>query len=188
MSFSFSRLKTNFIWEKYKYLLSTHPVKTKSLTGAVVFAAGDILAQKIEDKHEYKFKRTLMMSSIGCFVIIPQIHYWFKYLDYKIPSKSVLATIGKVTIDQILFCPWMVICNMTSVQILSNGPLNFNFQNCKTKIQRELFPILQRAWMIWPLTNFFLFKYISQDYRLIISNLVSVGWNCILSIASNRKI
>ncbi|KAF2073391.1 hypothetical protein CYY_005304 [Polysphondylium violaceum] len=174
-------------WRLYNNALQTHPVKTKAITGGFVFAAGDFLAQRLENKGEYKIERTIMMSTVGMFVIVPQIHFWFKFLDKIVPSKSIKATCGKVIIDQVFGCPWFVFCNMTSVQILSQRN-NFDVEQWKTKISENMLPVLRQAWTIWPITNFILFKYVQQDYRLILSNIVSVGWNCLLSTVANKNI
>ncbi|KAN0036554.1 hypothetical protein ACTFIV_001854 [Dictyostelium citrinum] len=175
----------NRIGDAYKKSLQNRPVVTKSLTGTVVFFLGDTLAQKIENRG-YDPKRTLMMCTIGTFIVVPQIHFWFKYLDKTFTKPGWSGAIPKVIVDQLTFGPYLFVCNMTSVQLFHQG-LNFNVQQWKDKMKNDFFPVLQKAWMIWPLTNCILFRFVHPDFRILISNLVSVGWNCILSTVSNKS-
>eukprot|EP01133_Synstelium_polycarpum_P016872 gene16872-20062_t len=160
----------------YKGCLTKAPLITKSLTSGVIFAIGDVTAQKIEGKKEIKLKRTMMMSTVGI---------WFKIMDYAIPGTTTGRVLTKVAFDQLMFCPFIVSTNFTAVNFLKNGG-RLDVDELKAKISNDLFTCLKQAWTIWPITNFLLFKYIPIDYRLLLSNLVSVYWNTYLSLVANR--
>ncbi|GAM26340.1 hypothetical protein SAMD00019534_095150 [Acytostelium subglobosum LB1] len=127
-----------------------------------------------------------MMSTVGMLCISPQIHFWFKFLDTTIPGTSNPRILAKLALDQLLFCPYIIACNFGAVNLFKNKG-HFDMEAYQYKLNNELFASLKQAWMIWPLTNFVLFKYVPIDYRLLISNFVSVYWNGYLSIIGNRE-
>eukprot|EP01132_Coremiostelium_polycephalum_P004940 gene4940-6157_t len=116
--------------------------------GIIQFVAGvgDFMAQKIEGKGYWNKERTVIMSSVGMFFIIPQIHCWFKFLEYTIPGNSLPRTLAKVAIDQIIMSPWMIFNNFTLVQLL-NQRTEFNVEQWKSRISPEnMFTVIQNSW------------------------------------------
>ncbi|EGC32903.1 hypothetical protein DICPUDRAFT_37572 [Dictyostelium purpureum] len=178
-----NKIVNSRVFKLYEVSLAERPIVTKSLTGTVVFGIGDICAQKIEKK-EYDVKRTLMMCTIGTFIIVPHIHVWFGFLDRNIKTTGWRAAITKVALDQTLFAPYLFTVNISCVQIFKNG--GFSFELWKEKMSNEFIGIYQKSLMIWPATNLLLFRYIPPQFRLLISNLVGAGWNCILSTVANN--
>lgn len=54
-----------------------------------------------------------------------------------------------------------------------------------TSIRRRLHdayvPGLTKNFLIWPWVQFTNFKYVPMEYRILVVNVVSLGWNCYLS-------
>lgn len=74
----------------YNHCLDTHPIKTKALTSGVIFAGGDVIAQKIESNQDgaassdsqlcsstdLNWKRVGIFFVFGTVVAGPAFHYW----------------------------------------------------------------------------------------------------------------
>lgn len=53
--------------------------------------------------------------------------------------------------------------------------------SAEEKLRTTYWPALSRNWMIWPAVQFVNFKYVPLDMRVLVVNIVSLGWNCYLS-------
>jgi len=49
------------------------------------------------------------------------------------------------------------------------------------KLNSTYWPALSRNWMVWPVVQFINFKYVPLELRVLVVNIVSLGWNCYLS-------
>lgn len=43
-------------------------------------------------------------------------------------------------------------------------------------VAANIMAILKANWMVWPAANFVTFKFISQDYRILFCNVLSIFW------------
>mmetsp|Transcript_2822 Transcript_2822/g.4696 ORF Transcript_2822/g.4696 Transcript_2822/m.4696 type:complete len:327 (-) Transcript_2822:96-1076(-) len=77
---------------KYNDLLERKPLLTKSITTGVMYGAGDVLAQYVEnmqldekdaDKNKdwFNYKRLAVFTTFGTVVGGPAFHYWYNYLN-----------------------------------------------------------------------------------------------------------
>jgi len=68
----------------YSKYLESNPILTKSITAGFIFAASDVLAQKIEQNAQpdkakrLEKKRTLAASLVGFLYFGPAAHYWYE--------------------------------------------------------------------------------------------------------------
>ncbi len=84
-------------WKGYNKLLKDQPLFTKALTSFVGFSAGDFLAQKFIDKaEEVDFKRVLKLAMFGFLIHGPTGHFFYNFLDGKIPGTDALSVASKV--------------------------------------------------------------------------------------------
>jgi protein Mpv17 len=110
----------------YEHLIIKYPKRTKSITAAVVYCSGDIIAQQIENSNinkpknvnveskTFNYLRSFSMFTTGIvdgFIC----HYWFNFIDTvpqllkkhlanKKPSEmKIMST--KILFDQVLFAP-----------------------------------------------------------------------------------
>ncbi|KFY68671.1 hypothetical protein V496_00884 [Pseudogymnoascus sp. VKM F-4515 (FW-2607)] len=93
----------------YRMKLVARPMLTQSVTTAILFATGDIIAQQAVEhrgieKHE--FIRTARMALYGGAIFGPAATKWFKFLQTKVvlPNKK-LEICARVGVDQLLFAP-----------------------------------------------------------------------------------
>ena len=56
-------------WGKYMQALETHPMRTKMITGAVLSAAGDLIAQQLEGVPFFALRRLLNLVTVNVLFI-----------------------------------------------------------------------------------------------------------------------
>ena len=93
-------------WKAYNKLLDTQPLLTKACTSLIGFTAGDVLAQNFVDKSEkYDFARTARLASFGFLIHGTTGHYFYGFLDSKIPGTAPMTVATKVITDQLFWNP-----------------------------------------------------------------------------------
>jgi hypothetical protein len=185
--------------DKYNNLLETHMMPTKIVTSGVINGLGDILCQLLDgalkDGKEFDFRRLFIFSLVGGFYFGPMIHYWFEFLNNIspfLPANGAIKagvqlildqTVGAVAVIgtffyfnevlQHLIPPSTKAPELSLVgSIIKNG--NYAFKN-------TLPETLLANWRYWPIVNFFNFRYVPIQYRLLVSNVASVMWSIVLS-------
>ncbi|KAI4647953.1 hypothetical protein J4E93_004364 [Alternaria ventricosa] len=144
----------------------------------VLFATGDTMAQQgVErrglDKHD--LARTGRMAAYGGCIFGPAATKWFDFLVKRVNLQSTNGTIlARVACDQFLFAP----CNMalflsTMAYMEGNSPVQ--------RLKDAYLPGYQKNLMVWPWVQFTNFKYVPQEMRVLVVNVISLGWNCYLS-------
>ena len=73
-------------------------------TCSVVYALGDVCQQKMEGCETLDWARTSRMAVLG-FLIGPLNHYWFLFLDRKLPGRRAATVVKKVIVDQLVLAP-----------------------------------------------------------------------------------
>ena len=54
------------------------------------------------------------------------------------------------------------------------------------KIKNELLVSVTGSWKVWPLAHAINFRFIPSSQRVLYINSIQIGYNCFLSIISNR--
>lgn len=95
------------LWARYNKLLDAQPLLTKALTSLTGFTVGDILAQSfIENEGKpYDIMRTVRMGSFGFLLHGTTGHYFYGFLDGKLPGTAPITVATKVAIDQTIWNP-----------------------------------------------------------------------------------
>ncbi|KAL8884397.1 MAG: hypothetical protein Q9205_007415 [Flavoplaca limonia] len=167
----------------YQMKLASRPLLTQSVTTAVLFATGDVMAQQgVErvglDKHN--FARTGRMALYGGAVFGPAATTWFKFLQNRINLANANATIAaRVLTDQTVFASTNLFCFLSSMAIMEGT-------SPKDKLDAAYWPALQKNWMLWPAVQAINFKLVPLHHRVLVVNVVSLGWNCYLSYINSQ--
>ena len=56
----------------------------------------------------------------------------------------------------------------------------------RDKLKSTYSTALAKNWMVWPLVQTINFKYVPLDHRVLVVNIVSLGWNCYLSYVNSK--
>ncbi|KAH7027622.1 sym-1 [Microdochium trichocladiopsis] len=167
----------------YQSKLASRPLLTQAVTTAVLFATGDVAAQQLVerrgfDKHE--FARTGRMFTYGGLVFGPVATTWFGFLARNVVLRNKTAEIGaRVACDQLIFAPIMINVFLRSMATMEGV-------SAQEKVDKSYWDALKANWMIWPFVQAVNFKFVPLDYRVLAVNVVSIGWNCFLSIINSK--
>jgi len=171
------------ILKKYQEALDDQPLLTKAFTSFMGFTLGDILAQTCIQKNEvFDWARLARLSTFGFLVHGTTSHWFYGILDGRIPGTSAPAVFTKVFIDQVLWNPIFGVMFFSYVAGLEGkGPAYV-----KDKVQKELLVSVMGSWKVWPIAHAINFRFISSDMRVLYINSIQIGYNCFLSLISNR--
>jgi len=105
---------------------------------------------------------------------------WFKFLQNKIvlPNKN-LEIIARVAVDQTVFASTNLFCFLSSMAIMEGS-------NPKDKLESTYWQALSKNWMVWPFIQIINFKFVPLHHRLLLVNVISLGWNCYLSYLNSQ--
>jgi protein Mpv17 len=94
-----------------------------------------------------------------------------------LPNKNA-EMLARVACDQLLFAPTFIGVFLLSMAVLEGS-------SPQEKLEKSYVPALQTNWMIWPFVQMVNFKFIPLHHRVLAVNVVSIGWNCYLSMINS---
>ncbi|KAF8175136.1 hypothetical protein BJ912DRAFT_885137 [Pholiota molesta] len=168
----------------YNAALIRRPMVTQSVTAAVLFGAGDIVAQQaIEGKGKnHDFFRTARLTFYGGALFGPAMTTWYAFLNrVKFPSPT-KALIYRVWLDQALLTPVAVGFFYSSMSVLEGKP-----EEAVERVQAAYVPTLIRNWGVFIPTQIINFSLTPPHLRFVVVSIVSLFWNTYLS-ASNASL
>ncbi|KAH9880913.1 hypothetical protein IAQ61_001207, partial [Plenodomus lingam] len=166
-----------FRW--YQAKLKTAPLLTQSVTTAVLFATGDTLAQQAVEKRGFEKHdpmRTARMAAYGGAIFGPAATKWYALLTrhINIPASPTRTLCARVAADQVVFAPLNMTLFLSSMAYLEGASV-------RQRLADAFLPGYQKNLMLWPWVQFANFKYVPMEFRVLVVNFVSLGWNCYLS-------
>jgi len=171
-------------WKQYEELLDAKPLLMKALTSFVGFALGDILAQKFIQKTDpFDWFRLFRLCSFGFLVHGTSSHWFYGWLDGKLPGTSAKMVFTKVFIDQVLWNPCFGVMFFSYVALLEAKGIGYVIHKTKS----ELLTQVTGSWKVWPVAHAINFRFIPSSQRVLYINTIQIGYNCFLSLISNRE-
>jgi protein Mpv17 len=195
----------------YKAALEATPIFTKSVTACLIFGLSDYLAQVIENKSHSSssnnnnnsksdakdgknkktarsttsivWKRTLMSAAVGFFYFGPAAHAWYDWIFRLLPGTSLVSTLQKAALGQVLFGPSFT-CIFFASSLLQSG--QFSIMNWWNKIRQDLFGAWLAGIGFWPLVDVISYSIVPLVYIPLFINMCSLVWTIYLSKISNR--
>jgi len=172
------------LWKGYETFLDEQPLLAKALTSLVGFCIGDILAQKFIQKTDpFDWFRLFRLASFGFLIHGTTSHYFYGFLDRKIPGTDAKTVFTKVFIDQVMWNPIFGVMFFGYVAMLEAK----GFAYVVDKVQNELLTQVFGSWKVWPLAHTINFRFIPSSQRVLYINTIQIGYNCFLSLISNRE-
>ncbi|KAJ5128257.1 hypothetical protein N7448_001974 [Penicillium atrosanguineum] len=168
----------------YQSKLAKRPILTASITSAVLFGSGDVLAQQAVDRRglaKHDFSRTGRMALYGGAVFGPVATKWFSILQHHVVLKSTATTtLARVACDQFLFAPVQLTCFLSSMAIMEgSSPME--------KLKSSWGPAYKANLFVWPFVQGANFAFVPLELRVLVVNVVSLGWNCFLSLMNSDE-
>lgn len=154
-----------------KYLLYTNVSISVSLS-----AMGDILEQHYEilkgEWDKWSLNRTRNMAASGMAVGIV-CHYWYKFLDARLPGRTVNVVLKKVVIDQLVCSPLCITMFFLSLAILERS----SWSEFKNEVIAKAHRLYIAEWVVWPPAQIFNFYFLPNKYRVLYDNTISLGYD-----------
>lgn len=91
-------------WRRATRILSANLLLVNTGTCCGIYVVGDLLQQRIEGREETDWRRTGRMAVLG-FLMGPASHYWYRFLDRRLPEVAARTVAKKVLADQIVMAP-----------------------------------------------------------------------------------
>ncbi|CAK8684724.1 unnamed protein product [Clavelina lepadiformis] len=164
----------------YGNVAKRRPLLTQVVTAGVLTTAGDILAQKIENRPcGYDIKRTVVMSTFGFCYFGPIVGTWLGVLRRL--NWRVLPT---VVCDQLCFRPFLNAAFIFMHPILSGKDIENTIEIFKT----TYFAVLISSWLCWAPAQYINFAFVPFQFRMLYIQFVALTWNSFLSYFSNHSL
>jgi protein Mpv17 len=175
------------IWARYNAMLEAQPLFTKALTSLTGFTVGDILAQLFIDNKDgkpYDIMRTVRLGSFGFLLHGTTGHYFYGFLDSRLPGTKPLTVATKVLIDQTIWNP-IFGCMFFGYLNLVEGK---TFEQYKQKLEADLMTAVMGSWAVWVPAHTINFAFVPPAQRLLYINSIQIGYNVFLSFLGNKKV
>ncbi|KAJ2922005.1 hypothetical protein H1R20_g15089, partial [Candolleomyces eurysporus] len=165
----------------YNSALLRRPMLVQCLTAAVMFGAGDVIAQQaVEGKgKKHDFLRTARLTFYGGCMFGPIMTKWYQFLNrlkFASPTKALLY---RIYLDQALLTPVGVLFFYGSMSTLEG-----NWQKAYERIEEAYVPTLVRNWAVFIPTQIVNFTVVPPHLRMVTVGVVSLFWNTYLSVAN----
>ena len=162
------------------------PPLTKALTSLTGFTLGDLLAQNfIEDSDKpYDLMRTVRLGSFGFLLHGTTGHYFYGFLDSKLPGTKPQTVATKVLIDQTIWNPIFGLMFFGYLNVMEGK----SFEDYTNKIKADLKTAVMGSWAVWVPAHTINFAFIPPQQRLLYINSIQIGYNVFLSFLGNKEV
>ncbi|KAL4068330.1 hypothetical protein V8B97DRAFT_1974967 [Scleroderma yunnanense] len=181
----------------YQYFFDTHPNRTLALTGGVLNAVGDIVAQVsqnvVSEDHEHRrgwdAGRTLRFFCFGL-GLSPLLGRWNVFLERKFPlckrrchRTSFKALSKRVAADQLIMAPFGLVLFVGCM-----GVMEFrSIAQIRERYADMYTTALLTNWKVWPIAQLINFRYMPLPYRIPFQSTCGVFWTLYLSLLNARE-
>ena len=174
------------LWARYNKLLEAQPLLTKALTSLTGFTLGDVLAQNFVEPSDkpYDLMRTARLGSFGFLLHGTTGHYFYGFLDGKLPGTAPLTVASKVAIDQTIWNP-IFGCMFFGYLSLMEGK---SFDDYVNKLKADLKTAVMGSWAVWVPAHTINFAFVPPSQRLLYINSIQIGYNVFLSFLGNKSV
>ncbi|KAI6118236.1 hypothetical protein F5141DRAFT_609658 [Pisolithus sp. B1] len=186
----------------YNAALIRRPMLAQSATAAVLFGAGDIIAQQaIEQRGKnHDFLRTARLTFYGGAIFGPALTKWYQLLNRIKFSSPTKAVVYRVWLDQAILTPVAVGVFFGTMSILEGQGVSgasgthphgkslcSSAEKILTVAQQAYEPTLIRNWMVFIPTQIINFSIVPHHLRFVVVSVVSLFWNTYLSAVNARS-
>ncbi|KAF8703094.1 hypothetical protein AX14_014206 [Amanita brunnescens Koide BX004] len=170
----------------YNSALLNRPLLTNCLSAAVLFGAGDIIAQQAIEKkggiNGHDFARTARLTFYGGALLGPCLTGWYGFLNrikFANPKRGVAY---RVYLDQAIFAPAIVVFFYGSMSVLEGKP-----HEAIDRLKRAYVPTLLRNWAVYIPTQIINFSIVPHHLRFPVVSVVGLFWNTYLSVENAQQ-
>ncbi|KAI0673299.1 hypothetical protein C8Q78DRAFT_1124225 [Trametes maxima] len=171
--------------QAFNAALIRKPMATQCATSAVLFGAGDVVAQQVFEKkgRDHDFVRTARLAFYGGAIFGPILTKWLQFLERLKFSSPTKGVVYRVYLDQGVFTPMVVGMFFSSMTLLEGKTI----QDAKERIHEAYTPTLIRNWGVFIPTQVINFAIVPPHLRFVTVGVVSLFWNAYLSSVNAKK-
>ena len=147
--------------------------------GFSIMSLCDVMAQKIENKKNIDFNRTLKIASTTGLLNGIFLTKWYLVLNKYIPKTTNFFIIKRILADELIYANFSI----NSYLMINN---NFIYDKYKNDFKNKYLDIYKSDLMIWPISNCINFYYIPLKYQVVFSNCTEFFWSTYLSHKLNQ--
>ena len=137
-----------------------------------------MLAQQAIEKRgaaHHDGARTARMAAYGGCAFGPAAVVWMRTLAARVRTARPATTLAaRVAADQLLFTPANLACFLSYMAWMEGADV-------RARLRDAYVPVLRTNWMVWPLVQSVNFAVVPLEHRVLVVNVVALGWNCYLS-------
>jgi len=177
-------------WKTYSKWMGKQPLKTSMATSATVMVCGDLLAQRMEKRREFDWRRNLVVGSWNGLVFSPVFFLWFRFLDRWFPKTTFRHALAKVAVNQLVMV--LPINAGFLVYIRSMENLLYSrwktscFSELRAKVLNDSGEIFFKSLGLWGPVNMLNFLLVPPKFRILPTIGASFVWSTILSLVAHR--
>lgn len=173
------------MWAAYLAANETNPLRTKAITGGVLNALGDLIAQAFftPDANGWDAVRTLKFTFLGVVLVAPALHFWYGALNKLVPQPGPAATVLRVALDQFGFAPLFIATFLSSL-----FTINGQAAAVPAKLSADWWNTCKTNWLIWIPFQVVNFGVVPPNLQVAAANVCALVWNTYLSWAGTRKV
>jgi protein Mpv17 len=177
-------------WHKYSDALSRRPLRTKALASATIFFTSDSAAQYITEKEGFHWNASRAASGAAFGVVATGfLHNWWGFLETLVEARLPVAryrlanSMTKVFVDQLLGAPfyiynYYIVTNfLQAIAAHKEKRLGEIWEDTQSKANEMIWPTMFLHWRVWPIVHSFNFYFVPLHHRVLVQNVVLVGWS-----------
>ncbi|MCJ1310284.1 hypothetical protein MMC25_003946 [Agyrium rufum] len=163
-------------FQAYGRAQRNRPYATQLCSSLVIYALGDISAQRIRGE-EYEVTSTGRNLIIGGTAAIPG-YLWFMFLGRHFNYASKIRSIAtKVFVNQLVFTPVFNTYFFSMQTLLAGDGIDGAIERVKKTVPISMYNSIK----LWPVITAFSFTYVDQHYRALFHGVIAIGWQSYLS-------
>ncbi|CAM9964131.1 unnamed protein product [Ascophyllum nodosum] len=180
--------------EGYQRSLEKRPIITKGISSGIIAGTANFMQQSLSDA-AFSMPDWTAFTMIGTFYLGPFLHLWFSFLDSLVQSKAVRtrvksklgrvvvqvgldSTIGAATLNTGVFAINTVLVAAFTGRVSSLPDL---WSAVRHRVSSNFWPMMTQNLKLWPWVSFVNFRFVPAKFRVLLTNLVAVFWNYLMS-------
>lgn len=100
-------------------------------------------------------------------------HYWYRFLDARLPGKTIGTVLKKVIFDQLICSPLYIGIFFLTLGVLENK----SWAEVKLEIKDKAHKLYIAEWIVWPPAQIINFYFLPTRFRVLYDNTISLGYD-----------
>ncbi|GAB6030843.1 hypothetical protein CHUAL_007680 [Chamberlinius hualienensis] len=164
----------------------TQTIEKKVVSGSLL-GAGDCFQQMMErsggvSKRKHDWRRTGRMVAVG-FMLGPLCHTWYRFLDRRLPAKTLKTVVKKVAADQMVAAPVLNLVFFVGMGVMEQK----SWTECKHELKEKFLFVYLMDWLFWPPVQALNFYMVPPAFRVLYVNVALLLWDIFLSRVKHQE-